>query len=118
MNTQIDNPYTPGTISHRLFGEIFSQQPIERRLTAAPAAPRGKRVKLVRVRATFAGTSRPNKASARAAVLRYIQDAPDSTATVEALEDHFRQPVRGFLQKLIEKGHLEVLPEASNGDAQ
>ena len=103
------NPYKPGTISHRLHAEVARQQPIAPRETAsATAAPR---VKIVAVRATFAGTSSPQPSSVRHSVLKFIQSAPEHTATVAALEEHFQQPVRGYLQKLIEKNHLIIVQE-------
>jgi hypothetical protein len=105
----LQNPYRPGTMSHKLFAEIFAQEPISRRPPPPKEEPRPVR-KVMRVRATFAGTSRPNPNSVRMQVLRYVQDSPDSAATVEAIEQHFRQPVRGYLQKLIDKGHLVATP--------
>jgi hypothetical protein len=63
------------------------------------------------VRATFEGTSRPQAGSVRNAVLEFVQSAPEHTATVEALEEHFQQPVRGYLQKLVEKNHLAIVEE-------
>lgn len=108
------NPYKEGTISHRLHDEIAAQAPIARRpkKAEAPADPANKRVVIRAVRATFAGTSRPQAGSVRRAVLDYVQKAPNATATVEALEEHFQQPVRGYLQKLIEKNHLTIVEDA------
>lgn len=103
------NPYKPGTISHRLHAEVAQQQPIAPRETASAAA--APRVKIVAVRATFAGTSSPQPNSVRHSVLKFIQAAPEHKATVAALEDHFQQPVRGYLQKLIEKNHLTIVQE-------
>jgi hypothetical protein len=70
-----------------------------------------KRITIRKVRATFEGTSKPQSASIRASVLKFIQEAPEHTITVEALEEHFKQPVRGFLQKLLEKDHIVVVAE-------
>jgi hypothetical protein len=101
-----NNPYKEGTMSHALQEAINKQ---------APIAPREKgvekRITIKKVRATFEGTSKPQSASIRAAVLKFIQDAPEHTTTVEALEEHFKQPVRGFLQKLLEKDHIVVVAE-------
>ena len=107
------NPYAEGTMSHRLHEEIAAQSPITPRPKAAalPVEQRPARVTIRAVRATFAGTSRPQAGSVRAAVLKHVQDAPDHTCTVEALEQHFQQPVRGYLQKLVEKGHLAIVEE-------
>lgn len=108
------NPYKEGTMSHRLHEEITSQQPITPRPKAAekPAAERGKRLVINRVRATFSGESRPQAGSIRNQVLLFVQAAPEHTCTVAALEEHFQQPVRGYLQKLIEKNHLVIVEDA------
>ena len=107
------NPYAEGTLSHRLHDAIAAQQPIVRRpkKADAPADAAQKRVVIHAVRATFAGTSRPQPRSTRAAVLQRVQDAPGGVATVAALEAYFQQPVRGYLQKLIEKNHLAIVEE-------
>ena len=110
----VPNPYKEGTMSHRLFNEVQGQAPIQPRPKAseAPAdAPAAKRLLINKVRATFAGTSKLQAGSTRAAVLKFVQDAPDYAATVQRLEEHFQTPVRGYLQKLIEKGHLVVVTE-------
>jgi hypothetical protein len=104
------NPYAPGSISHRLHEAVHAQQPIAPRPAGAPAPAR---VTLHCVRATGTGTSRLQAASIRAAVLARIAAAPDATATVEALEEHFRHPVRGHLQKLLEKGHIVAVEVAA-----
>jgi hypothetical protein len=101
------NPYVPGSMSHALHAAVHAQHPIVPRARWAVQP----RVKFSRVRATFAGTSRPQAGSVRAAVLAYVQAAPDNCCTVEALEKHFAQPVRGYLQKLIEKNHLTPVTE-------
>lgn len=109
------NPYVEGTISHRLHAEIAQQKPIAPRPKKADApqdAPANKRVTIRAVRATFAGTSRPQAGSVRNSVLEFVQKAADHTATVAALEEHFQQPVRGYLQKLIEKNHLTIVEDA------
>ena len=108
------NPYVAGTMSHRLHEEIAAQQPIAprpKKADNAAATPSDKRVVIRAVRATFEGTSRPQAGSVRNAVLEFVQSAPEHTATVEALEGHFQQPVRGYLQKLVEKNHLAIVEE-------
>lgn len=107
------NPYKEGTMSHALHEAVHAQQPITPRpkASALPAEQRAPRVTIRAVRATFAGTSRPQAGSVRAAVLKFVQDAPEHVASVEALEQHFQQPVRGYLQKLIEKNHLTIVEE-------
>lgn len=109
------NPYAEGTLSHRLHAEIAQQSPITPRpkKADAPKDPATRRVVIQAVRATFAGKSQLQSGSVRAAVLKRVQDAPGHTATVEALEQHFQQPVRGYLQKLIEKNHLAIVEVAA-----
>lgn len=106
------NPYKEGTISHRLHDEIAAQKPIvprPKKAEATPDNPASKRIAIHAVRATFAGTSRPQQGSVRAAVLKFVQEAFAHTATVAELEEHFQQPVRGYLQKLLEKNHLTIV---------
>ena len=107
------NPYKEGTMSHELFEAVHSQQPIAPRPKKAELPPEQQRTRLIinKVRATMEGTSRPQAGSTRAAVLRFIQESPERTCTVAALEEHFQQPVRGFLQKLLEKNHIVVVAE-------
>jgi len=103
---QTNNPYKEGTMSHALQEALSKQTPIAPREKGVE-----KRVTISKVRATFEGTSKPQSASIRAAVLKFIQEAPEHTTTVEALEEQFQQPVRGFLQKLLEKNHIVVVAE-------
>lgn len=64
---------------------------------------------IMRVRATFAGTSKCNAGSIRASVLAKIQEG--TTISVAELDKHFGHSTRGYLQKLLEKSHIEVVPE-------
>ena len=107
------NPYKEGTLSHKLHEEITAQQPITPRPKAVdkPAAERAKRLVIKRVMATFMGESKPQAGSIRNQVLNYIQQAENHTCTVEELEEHFKTPVRGYLQKLIEKNHLVIIED-------
>jgi hypothetical protein len=106
------NPYKPGTMSHELYDKVNAQAPITPRpkKAEAPNDPATRRVTIHRVRATFAGTSKPHAGSVRNNVLLYVQAAPEHTCSVAELEEHFKMPVRGYLQKLVEKAHLEILP--------
>lgn len=110
---QRNNPYKEGTLSHRLHEEIAQQQPITPRPKAEdkPPAERSKRLVIHRVMATFMGESKPQAGSIRNQVLLYIQAAENNTCTVAELEEHFKTPVRGYLQKLIEKNHLVILED-------
>jgi hypothetical protein len=107
-----NNPYKEGTMSHALKEAIDQQKPIEPR-PKATEKPEGTKGRLIikRVKATFAGESRPQAGSIRNQVLQFVQQAPEHTCTVEELEEHFKQPVRGYLQKLVEKNHLVVVEE-------
>lgn len=62
-----------------------------------------------KIRATFNGKSKPQAASIRGQVLRAIQESEDHTVTQEDLDAHMGMPTRGFVQKLIEMGHLELV---------
>lgn len=108
------NPYLPGTISHSLHEAIQKLPPIKRRPLACEATPENpapKRLVIKKVRATFAGTSKMQEGSVRARVLKTIQAADKHTITVEALEKEVGVAVRGYLQKLLEKNHIEVLED-------
>jgi len=107
------NPYKEGTLSHKLHEEISGQQPIDPRPKAAekPATERAKRLVIKRVMATLAGDSKPQVGSVRNQVLIFIQQCENHTCTVEELEAHFQRPVRGYLQKLIEKNHLVIIED-------
>ncbi len=107
------NPYKEGTLSHALKEAIDKQTPIAPRPKAAekPVADRAKRLVIKRVMATLDGESKPQAGSIRNQVLAFIQQAENHTCTVEELEAHFKQPVRGYLQKLIEKKHLVTIED-------
>lgn len=104
------NPYKEGTLSHALKEAVDKQTPIEPRPKKAEA-PANKRMVIKRVMATFDGGSKPQAGSIRNQVLQYIQAAENHCCTVEELEAHFKQPVRGYLQKLIEKNHLVTIED-------
>ena len=107
------NPYKEGTLSHKLHEEIATQQPIVPRPKAEdkPVSERSKRLVINRVMATLAGDSKPQTGSVRNQVLIYIQQCENHTCTVADLEAHFQHPVRGYLQKLIEKNHLVIIED-------
>lgn len=104
------NPYQPGTMSYELHEQVYQQEPIKPR-SELPEEQRPKKVVLRKVRATFAGTSRVQEGSVRHRVLQAIQDAKNHTATVEELEAVVGVAVRGYLQKLLEKNHIEPVEE-------
>ena len=107
------NPYKEGTLSHALKEAIDKQQPIAPRPKAAekPPSDRAKRIVIKRVMATGMGESKPQAGSVRNQILLHIQSLPNGMAAVEDLEAHFQRPVRGYLQKLIEKNHLVIIED-------
>lgn len=110
-----EHKYTQGSLRHKLSQQVAEQQPIAPRPKKAdnPSAPKGERLVITAVCATFAGTSKPQAASVRAAVLKAVQDAPDHTMTVAALDAQFQCSTRGYLQKLLEKSHLVTVVAGS-----
>ena len=62
-----------------------------------------------KVRATFSGKSKPQEGSTRGKVLRAIQDAEHHTITQLDLDALLGARTRGFVQKLIETGHVELV---------
>lgn len=105
-----NNPYKEGTMSHALHDAVNKQQPITPRAGGADKQPVARRVKIQRVRYVPGGTSRPQAGSLRNQVLQYCA-TQKGVVSVEALEAHFKVPVRGYLQKLIEKGHLVIVED-------
>ena len=101
------NPFKPGTLSHGLWVATRAMRPIAPRPKRSPSA--APRKKFLVVRCAKSGESNPQKASKRRAILDWIALQHDGTATIAALEAHFNEPVRGHVQKLIEKKHLEVV---------
>lgn len=84
--------------------------PIQPAAKKAKAKPTGKPRKVIdSVRATNAGTSKPQADSVRGKVLKFIQDAPGKTASMAELEAKFGEAARGCVMKLLEKNHLETL---------
>lgn len=101
------NPFKPGTLAHGLWVATRAMRPAQPRPKRSPTAT--PRKKIVAVRCGKGGESNPQKASKRRAILDWIAEQHDGTATIAALEAHFNEPVRGHVQKLIEKKHLEVV---------
>lgn len=103
------NPYKEGTMSHSLHDACEKAAPIvprpkvpeAKKSGAAPAAVR----KFLVVSPTFAGVSKVQANSNRAAVLAYVNAHP-AGISVEALDGYFGYATRGYLQKLIEKNHV------------
>lgn len=107
MNDQQEpSQFQPGTLAHHLWIATQAMKPIEPRPKRQPSSE--PRKKILAVRATGKGDSHPQKASRRRAILDWIRAQPDQRCTIEALEAQFQQPVRGHVQKLIERKHLEA----------
>lgn len=104
MTTE-ENPYKLATLAHALWTACRNAPTIEPRAPRSSPAPR---TRIESVRATGRGESHPQKTSRRRAVLDWIVAQPDGVATIAALEAAFPgEPVRGHVQKLIDKNHLE-----------
>jgi hypothetical protein len=108
-----ENPFKPGTLAYNLWVATKSAEannPVRTKkppkVKTEPSKPRNK--ELV-VKATFAGLSKIQAGSKRAAVLKLVQEAQDATMTLATLEAEMGEPSRGYVQKLVEMKHLEVL---------
>ena len=108
-----ENPFKPGTLAYNLWVATKSAEANDpARIKKAPKAktePSKPRNKELVVKATFAGLSKIQAGSKRAAVLKYVQEAPECTATLVALDAAIGETTRGYVQKLVEMKHLEVL---------
>lgn len=109
--TPSKNPYEAGSLAAELWAAAQQRAVIEPRApapprTTPPGAPRG--VSAVRARAE-GGASHLQAGSRRRAVMDFIRAQPDATATITLLTEQFTRAVRGDVQKLLAKGHLEVV---------
>lgn len=110
--------FAQGTLGAQLTAQAESAPAIIPREKADPKAPRTTRKLMFAVQATFAGTSTPQSGSVRNNVLLHIQAAENSAITVAALDAHFQQDTRGYINKLLEKDHLVLLDEKQFADAK
>jgi hypothetical protein len=121
-----------GTLRARLATQAANAKPIElapsaqrdRRPKKETGAPRKAREVLLGVKATFRGLTKNHEKSMRKNVLVYVQTKatrplpgwPTGAVPIGEIEKFFaaeNQPVKPFLHKLIEDGHLErVTPDA------
>lgn len=108
------NPFPPGTPEGQLWRQSDAPKPVAKaRPVRSPA--------YARVRATFSGTSTLQPGSRRMKCLEIIQQATSSLHTVvdgvnhgialDLLDEQLGEPARGFVQKLLEKGHVVLLDE-------
>lgn len=97
------NPFKRGTTEHQMW--IQSNTPKDEPRPKSTPAPRGP--SFSKVRPTFAGTSQPQPGSRRTKCLQIIQSRPE--ITMEELEREMGESCRGFVQKLLEKKHVEVV---------
>lgn len=102
--------FTPGTMAYELNKAAKAAKHIEARPKRKKKDAEPKKV-LYAVVATFAGTSKPQAGSTRNSVLLHIQNAPRSACTIEDLDKHFDGNTRGYVQKLLEKDHLQLVNE-------
>lgn len=105
------NPYPPETLSAKLHEEVEARKPVVPRpkKADAPAESTSTRTVITAVRATFAGTSKVQADSNRAAVLAEVQRCAPEPVTVAALDAKLGYPTRGYLQKLLEKAHIALV---------
>lgn len=105
------NKLEPGSLLHQIYISAHAKQPIEKlpkRVKDSPSTQR-KRIEAVRIPEGAQVLSKLQPNSMRAKIMEFIRAQPDKSATVEMLELKFECPVRGFLQKLLEKNHLETV---------
>ncbi len=111
-----ENPFKPGSMAHQLWVAAKSYNantaPREKRAPKAKTESKQPRRLALVVKATFAGTSKMQAASQRAAVLKYIQEAPEATISLADLDAHFGESTRGYVHKLIETAHLVAVEAA------
>lgn len=99
----------PGSLLHQIYISAQSKKPIERAPKRVSSGVQRKKIVAVRIPQGSQPLSKLQAHSMRAKIMAYLQTAPDKTATVELLELHFECPVRGHLQKLLEKNHVETV---------
>lgn len=124
-----ENPFKPGTLGHGLWVATNSKEAREKRAPAASGTRGGSAQKFTTVRATWAGKTKLQAASRRAAVLAALQSACElqlkglglaATAenakqapgiSIDLLGAAFpgEESLRGFIQKLVVCGHAEVV---------
>ena len=105
-----ENPFTPGSMAHQLWVATKSLDantaPRQKRAPKAKSETPTKRNAALSVKATFAGTSKIQANSKRAAVLKHIQVAPEATVSLADLDAAFGEPTRGYVHKLMQMHHL------------
>lgn len=60
------------------------------------------------VRFTPGGRSRCQEGSKRNAVLQFIIGSKNGMRTIDEIDAHFKVPCRGYVQKLLDVGHVEI----------
>jgi hypothetical protein len=95
----------PGTMAYQLLQATKAKEAI----VPKPPKPRNTepRIRIAAVKATFKGLSKPQEGSLRNKVLLHIQLAKGSV-NIDTMETALGFPVRGHIQKLLEKQHIEV----------
>lgn len=100
--------FKPGTLAQALWEASQKMEPITPKQqdgNTESSAPR-KRIDIVRV-ASKPPKTKLQKASKRRAIYEWVACQP-APVTVEQLEAHFNFAVRGYLQKMLMTGHLEL----------
>lgn len=105
-----ENPFKKGTMGHQLWTATNAVPPNDAKKKSERPERKKDRTPILKVQATFNGHSKMQSGSQRSQVLDYVQKRFHNVATVQEIELHFGMPVRGYLQKLIEAGHLRAVP--------
>lgn len=108
----MENIYKPGTLAAKLAAEIE-----ERAAPREPSKQVKPRAKFTRVRFTAGGTSRVQAGSIRGKVFDAIKAAGKAGTTLEALDALIGSSSRGYVQKLAEKGHVEMINDEESDAA-
>lgn len=104
------NPFAPMVQQLHIAAEAAAVEPMRvKPMKAREISARPLRSPLDKIRATFAGKSKPQEGSTRGKVLRAIQEAEAHTITQVDLDALLGIHTRGFVQKLIEMGHVELV---------
>jgi len=105
------NPYQMGSMAHQLWATARLCQPIAPRPKAPAAEPRepgAPKRRFEGVRFSPLGVSSVRESSQRGQVLAAIKASAPGVALIDALDKQLGFPTRGHVQKLLDKGHVEI----------
>ena len=98
--------FVPGSLADQLDKATHHSTPISPRARKPASSPGTARRPVVYVLVTGAGTSKVQLTSTRGEVLSAVAASRGGWAAVAALDVRFGCNTKGYLQKLIENGHL------------